>query len=99
MVWLVSYCSILFSFQRKFIRESTNVPANNFYSGFRKWLDENYSIIDQSTWDQIREEDKEIDYETVGNGMQDLCPTEVENTIEVDNEEQSFIENASQINE
>ena len=75
--------------QRKFVRESTSVPEFNFYNVFRTWLDENYpDDVSQITWDQIRAEDNEIDYETVGNGMTS-CPTEVDNTIEIPSDEPS----------
>lgn len=80
--------------QRKFVRESTDVPSSNFYYGFRKWLDEHYSVINQTVWDQIIAEDSEIDYHNIGNGML-LCPNEVEETVEIPNEDTSHLNNSN----
>lgn len=54
--------------QRKFVRDSECVPATNFYSSFREWVDVNFPVLNDNLWIDILDEDENIDYGTVGTG-------------------------------
>ena len=59
--------------QRKYVRESVDVPPTNFYAAFREWLEDNYPILNSDIWDKIMEEDSSIDY---SNGFLDAASEE-----------------------
>lgn len=70
--------------QRKFVRDSESVPQTNFYSSFREWLTTNFPVLNEAIWDEILEEDRNVDYSTIGSGTVELVEEEVigENVIE-----------------
>lgn len=55
--------------QRKFVRENAAVPTN-FYTKFREWLDINFPTITEDAWKEIMTEDANVDYISLGSGMQ-----------------------------
>ena len=46
------------------------MPSTYFYPSFRDWLGKFHCNLTQSDWEEIIEEDKDIDYSTVGSGLQ-----------------------------
>ena len=55
--------------QRKFVRDGESVPVTNFYGGFREWIGINFPTLNDVTWSQLLEEDRNIDYSMTGSGM------------------------------
>jgi len=50
------------------VRESITVPAN-FYTNFREWLDNFYSVLDEDTWKELMDDDADVNYAELGNGI------------------------------
>lgn len=72
------------------MREVSPFPSNNFYEVFREWLNEHYSILDDTTWPTIIAADATYDYENLGNGFTDDI---------IDYEEEIIIDASGSINQ